>query len=140
MREEILLEVVDQFHRLLEQFGRLTAVHQDGLCTKHLGHLGQNARAALCHQPVAELADERIGGDAREAVAAATLQAYAQLAGRNLCALIGSSLPVEVAQDGGSLSHLVAVDALCHQQFHTLAVVVAQHRHEVLRLVVLTAQ
>ena len=140
MRQEVLLEVVDELHGLLEELRCLAAVHENGLGAKHFRHLGKDARSALRHQPVAELTHEGVGGDAREAVAAATLQTDAQLAGRHLSAFIGSCLPVEFAQDGSTLSHLVAADTLCHQQFYTIVVVVAQHSHEVFRLVVLAAQ
>ena len=64
VREEILLEVIDHGYRLVEQPFRTAAVHQDGLGTEHLRHFGQHAGAALCHEPVAELTYERIGGDA----------------------------------------------------------------------------
>ena len=45
--DEVLLEVVDHLHRLVEGLLVLAAGHQDALGAKHLRHLGQH-RAAPC--------------------------------------------------------------------------------------------
>ena len=43
---KIALEVVNQPHRLVEQFARVAAIHQDGFRAEHFRHFGQNRRAA----------------------------------------------------------------------------------------------
>ena len=61
--KKILFEVVDHGNRLVEEFLRTTAVHQDRFCSEHLGYLCQDGCSALCHEPVRELSNEGIGGN-----------------------------------------------------------------------------
>ena len=140
MGEEVVLEIVDERDGLLEQLGRLATVHEDGLGTKHLGHLGEHARAALCHEPVAELAYERIGGDAREAVAAAALETYAQLRYRYVLSLVVLGDGIELAQYLHGCLYLVALHFLRDEEPDAVLVVVAQCLHEGIGLIVLAAQ
>ena len=77
MGEEIVLEVIDHRNSLLEEFFCTAAVHEDGLCTKHLRHFRQNGCTTLCHEPVTEFTYEGIGGDTRETIRTATLQSDA---------------------------------------------------------------
>ena len=140
MREEVFLEVVDEGDGLAEELLRPTAVHQDGFGSEHLRHLGEDAGSALRHKPIAELAYEGVGGDARETVAASALQAHAELCHRHILAFVLGSLPAEFAQLAKSFLHLVALYALRHEQANALLVVVAQHGHEVFGLVVFASQ
>ena len=124
---------------MLEQLLCFTTIHEDCLCTEHLWHLGQDAGSTLCHQPVRELADQWVGGDAAETVRATTLQTNAQLRYADILALVLLGLSVELAQNLHASLHLVAFYALGHQQLDAVFVIVAEHGHEVFRLVVLAA-
>ena len=73
MAEEVLLEVVDEVNGLVEQSLVLATVHEDGLCAKHLRHLGQDAGTTLSYEPVGEFTYQWVGGDAAESVGATTL-------------------------------------------------------------------
>ena len=68
MREEVLLEVVDEVNCLVEEFLVLATVHQDGLSAKHLRHLGEDRSSALCHEPVGELAYQWVGSNSAESI------------------------------------------------------------------------
>lgn len=63
MTLEIILEVIDQIYGLVEQFLVGTTVHQNGLCTEHLGNLGQDGGTALRDQQVGETSYQRVGGN-----------------------------------------------------------------------------
>ena len=54
MALEVVLEVVDQIYGLVEQFLVGTTVHQNGLCSEHLGNLGQDGGATLGDQQIGE--------------------------------------------------------------------------------------
>ena len=88
MGEEIVLEVIDKRHRLIEELAIGAAVHEDSLCAEHLGHFGEDGGATLCYEVVREYAQEGVGGDAGETVRAAAFQAYAQFREWALGALV----------------------------------------------------
>ena len=89
------------------------------------------------HKPVAEFANQRIGCDA---IATTTFQTYTEFRDGHLLTLVLTGQVVKVTQDSHTSLHLVAFHTLGHQQLDATLVIVAQHRHEVLRLVVLTTQ
>ena len=91
------------------------------------------------YEPVGEFTHERIGSDAREAVGATTLQTDTQFRYRNLRALVLLGDGIEVAEDRHASLHLI-FNFLSDQEFDAVLVIVAQHRHEVVGLVVLTTQ
>ena len=140
MAEEVLLEVVDEVYGLLEELLILAAVHEDGLCAKHLWHLGEDAGSALCYQPVGELAYQWIAGDAAESIGATALQADAQFAHRYVLTLVFLRFLVEVAENVHAHLQFVAFDLLGDEQLDAVLVVVAKHLHESVWLVVLTTQ
>ena len=82
MTDIIILEIIDQIHRLLEGFFILTMIHQNRLCTKHLRHLRQNGGTAGSPQQVREGADQRISGNTGESIRTTTLQSHLQLRNR----------------------------------------------------------
>ena len=140
MTEEVLLEIIDEMNGLVEEFLILTTVHQNSLSTKHLRHLGKDAGSALSNQPVREFTNERVGSDTTEAVRATTLQTYAKLAYRYLLTLILLSLSIEITENLHSLFDLITLNLLCYQELDAILIVIAQHLHEVVRLIVLTTQ
>ena len=140
MAEEVLLEVVDEVNSLVEEFLVFTTVHQDGLCTKHLRHLGEDRCSALSNQPVREFTYQWIGCDSAEAVRTATLQTYAELAYRHVLALVFLSLLIEVTEQLHAFLQLIAFNLLCYKKFDAVLIVVAKHLHESVSLIVLTAE
>ena len=118
MAEEVFLEIVDELYRLVEQLLVLASVHQYCFGAEHLGHFGKYRRAALRNEEVRELADERIGRNAAEAVAAAALQAHAQLAQRagRALVLLGNGVELMSASDnvlrGGLTKKRIDLDEL----------------------------
>ena len=140
MRQEIFLEVIDHRHRLMEEFLRTATIHQNGLCAKHLRHFGQDTGASLSDQPVAELTNQRIGSNTAEAIAATALQTDAEFAYGDFFTLICFRYLIKVAKHVHTGLYLVAFHFLGYQQFDAVFVVITQHGHKVLRLVVLTAQ
>ena len=140
MAQEVLLEIVDEVNSLIEELLVLATVHQDCFCTKHFRHLGEDACTALCHEPIRELAHQWISGDAAESVRSAALQAHAELAHRNLLSLIFLGLGIEIAEDFHAFLNLIAFYLLGNEQLDAVFVVIAQHRHEIVWLVVLAAQ
>ena len=92
----------------------------------------------MSHEVVGELTHEGIGGDAAEPVAAAAFQSYAQFAQRTFLALVFAGNGIEFTQNPHAFLHLVAFHLLGHHQSDAGGVVVAEHLHEVIGLVVLT--
>ena len=138
MREEIFLEVVDEADGLLEHLFRDGTAHEDGLSTKHLGYLGKDGCAALLlAEPVGEGSQKGIGGDARESVGTAALEAYTQFADGYGNTLVGLCLSVKFLDDTYTNFYLVALYLLTNHEADALAVVVAQHLLELLGLIVL---
>ena len=137
MTQEILLEIINHRNGLAEKLRRLATVHQDGLGAKHLGYLGQHTRAALGHQPIAELAHKGISGDTTEAIGTSALQAYTELGYRYVDSLVLTCFLIKFAQNLHACFHLVAIHLLGHHQADALLVIVAQKLHEVIGLVVL---
>ena len=64
MREEVVLEVIDERNCLVEELTVLATVHKNCLCTEHLRNFGKDACTTLCYEPVRELAFEWVGGNA----------------------------------------------------------------------------
>ena len=139
MREEVVLEVVDHRYRLVEEVFCAATVHQYGFGSKHFGHLRQYRGSTLSDEPVGEFSHKRIGSDTRETVRATTLQSYAEFRYRNLHTLILLGKIVEFTKYRHTCFHLVFY-LLGNEQFNTILIIIAQHRHEVVRLIVLTAQ
>ena len=140
MAQEVLLEVVDKVNSLIEEFLVLATVHQNRLSTEHLRHLGEDACAALGHEPIGEFAHQWVGGNAAESVRSAALQSHAEFAYGNLLALILLGLGIEIAENLHSFFNLIAFHLLGNEQLDAVLVVIAQHRHEIVWLVVLTSQ
>ena len=140
MAQEVFLEVINQVNSLVEEFLVLATVHQNGFCAKHFRHLCQDACTTLCNEPVAEFTYQWVGCDSAETVRTATLQTYAQLAYRNILALIFLSLGIEVAQNLHTFLEFIAFNLLCYKKFDAVVVVVAEHLHEIIWLVVLAAE
>ena len=137
--DEVILEAVDHVLGLDEHFLIDAAVHQETLCTEHLGHLGQHGRAATLTHHVGEAADGGVGGDAGQAVRAAALHAHHQLRHGDGLALklpgIGSQLLQDIAGGGKLVLHV-----LTGQELDAVVVVLAQLLHELIVLQVLAAQ
>ena len=140
MAEEVFLEIVNHGDGLVKEFCALAAVHENSLCTEHLGHLGEDGCSALGHKPVGEFADKRICGNAAESVAASALESHAQLAYRHCLALVLRSLGVEVAQNLHTSLNLVAFHLLCDKELYAVAVVVTEQFLKLVRLVVLASK
>ena len=140
MTQEVLLEVVNQVNGLVEEFLVLATVHQNGFCAKHFRHLCQDACTALCNEPVAEFTYQWVGCNSAEAVRTATLQTYAQLAYRNFLALVFLSHGIEIAQNLHAFLQLIAFNLLCYKKFDAVVVVISEHLHEIIWLVVLAAE
>ena len=140
MREEVVLEVVDHRYCLIEELLSTATVHENRLGTEHLGYLSENACTSLSHEPVAELTNERISGDAGESVRATTLQSYAQLTYGHFLTLILLGDIVELTQNLHACLYLVAIYTLGHEEFDAVFIVVTEHSHEVFGLVVFTAE
>ena len=109
VREEILLEIIHQLNGLVEQFRRLTTVHKDGFGAEHLGNFGENARTALCHEEIRELANQRICRNATETVATAALQSNAELVERTSLALVLTGNLIKLSKYLHTGFHLVAL-------------------------------
>ena len=77
---EVVLELVHHAERVVEGGLRVAAVEERGLGAEHLGDLGQDRGAAPRAEAVGDATDQRVGGDAAEAVAAAALHAEHQFA------------------------------------------------------------
>ena len=73
-------------------------VHEQRLGSKHLRHLGKDARSAALDEPVGEAADERIGGKPGKAVATAALKSYNQFRNRHIDAL-ADALGLQLADE-----------------------------------------
>ena len=84
----------------------LTAIEQNTLGAKHLGHLGKHRRAATGDDHIAHATDRGVGGNARKTVGAAALKTNNQLGGQNGLTL---GLLCQVCQLG---QNLVALDLL----------------------------
>ena len=140
MRQEILLEIVDEMHGFIEQCTILATVHQDGFCTEHLRYLGEHGGATLTHDEVAEHAQERIGCDARESVGTAAFQSHAEFGEGNCLALVFGSNSIEFTQNLHAFLHFVTLHFLAHHEADALLVVVAEQFLKLVGLVVLASQ
>ena len=79
----------------------------------------------MSHEPVAELSDERIGGNSAESVATSTLETNSQFADRQADSLVLTSCGIELSEYFHSSLHLVAVNLLCNKELYAVVVVFA---------------
>ena len=75
--EVVLFEVVDETDGGLQNVIGDGTFHEQVLCSEHLRHLGQDGASTLRTEPVGEAAQQRVGGDAGEAVGATAFQSHA---------------------------------------------------------------
>ena len=138
MANKVVLKAIEHVGRGVKDLLVLTAIEQDTLGTKHLGHLGKHRRAAAGDDHIAHTTDRGVGGNARKAVRAATLKTNDQLGGRNgltLC-LLG-----QVSQLGQNLVplDLLVGDVLAGEEADALVVEVTELvEHLLMRAVLAT--
>ena len=140
MREEVVLEIIDERNCLIEELTVLATVHKDCLCTEHFWYLGEDACAALSYEPVGEFALKWVGGNARESVRATAFKTYAEFTYWNINALVLLAYPVHLTENVHAVFNLVTFNLLCHNELDALLVIVAKHSHEVIRLIVLASE
>jgi len=124
---EIILEVIDQIYGLMEQFLVGTTVHQNGLCTEHLGNLGQDGGTALRDQQVGETSYQRVGGNTGQSVTAAALHTDDQLAYADGLSLELGSIINQALDHLYGICDLILV-LLAYQEFHTVLIIIANVR------------
>ena len=83
MADEVVFKAVDHAHSLVKHLLADTAVHEEALCAEHLRHLCEHRGAAAGSHHIAEPSNGGICSNAGQAVRAAALHAYHQLADRN---------------------------------------------------------
>ena len=127
MALEIVFEVIDQIYSLVEQFLVGTTVHQNGLCTEHLGNLGQDGGTTLGDQQIGETSYQRIRSNAGQSVPAAALHADDQFADADGLSLEFGSVIDQTLDDLYGVCDLVLV-LLAYQEFHTVLIIIADVR------------
>ena len=140
MTQEVFLEIIDEVNGFIEQFLVLTTVHENRLCTEHLRHLSKDRSTALSNEPIRELTYQWVGSNTAEPVRTTALQTYAQLADRNFLTLVCFSLVVELPEHIYTHFQFVAFHLLGYEQLDAILVIVTEHLHELVRLVVLTSE
>jgi hypothetical protein len=140
MREEVVLEVIDERNGLVEELTVLATVHKDCLCTEHLRDLGEYACATLCYEPVRELAFERVGGNARESIRTTAFKSYTELTYRHINSLVLLANLIHLAENVHAIFRLVTFNLLCNDELDALLVIVAKHSHEIVWLIVLATE
>ena len=141
MREEVVLEVVDERDGLIQQLIVAATLHQDGFGAEHLRHFGEDGGATLLlAEEVGESTKEWIGCDAREAIRTTALEANAQFAGWYGLTLVLLSLLDEFGEEIDTIGNLIALNFLADHELHTVLVVVAAELLEDARLVVLATK
>ena len=140
MTQEVFLEIIDEVNGLVEQFLVLATVHENRLCTEHLRHLSKDRSTALSNEPIRELTYQWVGGNTAETVRSTALQTYAQLADRNFLTLISFSLVVELPEHIHTHFQFVAFHLLGNEQLDAILVIVTEHLHELVRLIILTSE
>lgn len=137
MREEVVLEVVDERDGFIQQLIIAATLHQDGFGAEHLRHFGEDGRASLLlAEEVGESTKEWVGCDAREAIRTTALEADAQFAGRYGLTLVLLGFLDELGEEIDAIGNLIALNFLADHELHTVLVVVAAELLEDARLVV----
>src|SRR4051794_26035903 len=75
MREKVSLEVIHDGDERIKHHAILSAAHEQPLSSEDFRNLGEDCRPAGSDNHVAQASDERIGGEAGEAIRSATLEA-----------------------------------------------------------------
>ena len=137
--DKVFLEVVDHADCLVEHLFIHAAGEKDVLGAEHLGHLGQDRRAAESGETVGEAADGGIGGDAGKSVRAAALHADDELRGGKLLALKLSGILGKLCQELCARLELV-LHLLAGQELDAPVVPLAELFHELVMSEVLAAE
>ena len=139
MAEEILLEAVDHRDGTVEYAAVGGAGHQQRFGAEHFGHFGQHGGAARRDQQVGKTADQRIRGNAGEAVGTAALQADFKFGNRNRFAFEALRLRGQFFEQFQPLFVLAAV-ILRFQETHARQVAAFEPRPETFERVVFAAE
>ena len=140
VRQEIVLEVVNEGNGLVEEAFVRTAIHEDGLSAEHLRYFGQYGCTTLCYKPVAKHTQERVRSDTAESVRAAAFETDAQFAQRDRLAFVVLGLGIELAQDRHAVLHFVTLNLLGCNEFNALFVDLSAELLEDIRLIVLATE
>ena len=141
MREEVVLEVVDERYSLAKELLIAATLHKDGFSAEHLRNLGKDGSAALLlAKEVRECTQEWVGSDAGEAVRTTALEADAKLACWNGLALVLLSLLYELGEEINTVRNFVALHFLADHELHTILVVVTAELLEDTWLVVFATE
>ncbi len=139
MGDKILLEVVDHAHGTGKGCFVAAAAHQDALRAKHLRHFGQHRGAAVGDHLVGETPEQRVRGDAGQAVGTAALKAELQLAEPPRLTPVVAHCGVQLVQPLQPRFHLVVL-LLADHKAYALRVELAQRLAEHVHLIVFTPQ
>ena len=140
MREEILLEVVDEAYGLIEEVGSFAAVHEDSLCSKHFWHFCEHCCAALTYDEIGENAEERVGCDTRETIGSTALETNAKFRERNVLTCVISGDGIKFASYFCTFDYLIANNLLCHHEANAIVVIVAKHLLKLVWLIVFASK
>ncbi len=86
---QVLLVAFEKAEKSLGDGAAARAFHQQMLRAEALRRFGQHRRAAVTGQQIAADPERRVGGDPRERIGSAAVQAHHEFSGRNLRALPG---------------------------------------------------
>ena len=141
VREEVVLEVVDERDGLVEQLLVAATLHEDGLGTEHFRNFGEDGGATLgLAEEVGESTNQWVARDARIAVGAATLQADAECRGRTGLTLEGLCVLDDLGEGLDTVLHFVALNLLANHELNAVRIIAFAELLEDLRLVVLATQ
>ncbi len=139
MGDKIAFEIVDHVDGFAEGLPVAAAAHQNALGAEHLRHFGQYRGAAVGDHIVGKAPQQRVGGNARQSIRTAALQAELQLAQAARLAAIVAHLPVQLVQQRQPGLHLVVL-LLAHHKAQPPLVRYAQRGAKGIHLIVLAPQ
>ena len=139
MADKVVLETVEHVRSFLKDRLVHAAVDEEVLRAEHFGHFGQDRGSSHRRHKVGESADRRVGRDAGQTVGSAALHADYQLADRDLLALKLRSILRKFLEQRGTRFQLIR-ELLAGEEFHSLGIVIAKLRHELIMRKVLAAQ